>query len=137
MTTMARNPEEQKVMPVVQEELAIGRRVVETGAGVRVDKRVIEREEIVDQLLATDDVRVERVRVDRLVEGERIPATRYEGDTLIVPILEEVLLVEKRIVVKEELRITSARREHRDLRRVVLRSEEVSIEPLDDRPERA
>ena len=133
---MKRKAEEQKVMPVVREELTIGKRVVETATGIRVDKIVTEREEVVDQLLATHDVQVERVRVDRLVDGD-LPATRYEGETLIVPVLEEVLFVEKRVVLTEELRISSARRENRDLRRVVLKSEEASVEPFDDRPERA
>ena len=50
-------------IPVVQEELAIGKRVVETGKGVRINKTVSQRAQLVDQPLASDEVVVERVRV--------------------------------------------------------------------------
>jgi stress response protein YsnF len=43
------------------------------------------------------------VPVDRVVETA--PETRTEGDVTIVPVLEEVLVVEKRLVLKEELHI--------------------------------
>jgi stress response protein YsnF len=45
-----------------------------------------------------------------------------------VPVLEEVLVVEKRLVVREELRITRRRTEERKPHRVKLLSEEVSVE---------
>lgn len=135
---MKRKPsKDQDAIPVVREELAIGKRMVETGKGVRVSKTVSEREEVVDELLARDDVAVERVSIDRVVDAASVPAVRHEGETMIVPVLEEVLFVEKRLMLKEELRITSKRREVRNPQRVVLRSEEVSVEPFDDRPKRA
>ena len=34
------------------------------------------------------------------------PVQRTEGDVLIIPVIEEVLVVEKRLVLKEELRIS-------------------------------
>jgi len=82
------------VIPVVQEELVVSKRVVETGHGIRVTKTVSEREEIVDELLAREDVVVERVRVNQVVDVANLPGTRYEGETMIVPALEEVLIVE-------------------------------------------
>lgn len=115
---------------VVREELAVGKRTVDTGKGVRVAKSVSQREEVVDQPLTAHDVQVERVSVGRVVDAGKLPCVRHEGDTLIVPVLEEVLCVEKRTVLKEELRITSTRREVRKPERVVLRSEQVSVEPL-------
>ena len=36
---------------------------------------------------------------------ESAPQIRTEGDVTIVPVLEEVLVVEKRLVLKEELHI--------------------------------
>ena len=41
--------------------------------------------------------------IDREVEAA--PAVRTAGDTTVVPVLEEVLVVEKRLVLKEEVRI--------------------------------
>jgi uncharacterized protein (TIGR02271 family) len=76
------------------------------------------------------------VPVNRPVDRP-VPA-RYEGDTLIVPVFEETLVVEKRLVLKEELRITKRRAERHRPRRTTLRHEEVSVERIPSRqpPER-
>jgi uncharacterized protein (TIGR02271 family) len=129
------SPEEQGTVPVVREELAVGKRTVETGEGIRVTKTVSERQQVVDELLAKEDVAVERVSVNRVVDAANIPGIRQEGSTIIVPVLEEILVVEKRTFVKEELRITSTRREVREPEKFVLRSEEVSVERFDERPD--
>src|SRR5919107_488296 len=116
---------EAAVVPVIEEELRVGKRVVETGR-VRVTKTVREREELLDEPLMREEYDVERVPIDEFVDGPVGP--RQEGETLIVPVLEEVLVVEKRLVVREELRITRRQTEERETRRVTLRSEEVSVE---------
>ncbi|MDF2689253.1 MAG: hypothetical protein K0Q80_2218 [Microvirga sp.] len=53
--------------------------------------------------LRQEDVEVTRVPVDKVVDTA--PQIRTEGDVMIVPVLEEVLVVEKRLVLKEELHI--------------------------------
>jgi stress response protein YsnF len=61
---------------------------------------------------------------------------RQEGDTMIVPILEEVLVVEKRLMLKEELRITTMRRTASEPQHFTLRSEEAIVERLEpNRPD--
>ena len=55
-------------VPVVAEELVVGKRTVETGR-VRLTKKVREREETVDEPLLREDVTVERVLVNRPWEG--------------------------------------------------------------------
>lgn len=121
------------VLPVVEEELRVGKRVVETGR-VRVTKSVREREELIDMPLLGEEYEVERVPVELFVDEPVGP--RHEGETLVIPVLEEVLVVEKRLLVREELRITRRRTEGRDRRRVTLLSEEVSVERAgrEDRP---
>src|SRR5215207_1962365 len=126
----ARARGESVVVPVVAEGVEVERRWVETGK-VRVSKRVNERVEVVDEPLLLEEVHVERVPVDRVVDGP-VPV-RYEGDTMIVPLFEEVLFVEKRLVLKEELRITKRRREERRPQEVTLRSEEAKVERLGPR----
>jgi len=115
------------VIPVVAEELVVGKRTVETSK-VRIHKTVREHEEVVDEPLLRDEVEVERVPVNQFVE--RPVDARYEGDTLIVPVFEEVLVVEKRLVLREELHITRRRTEHHEPQQVTLRHEEVNIERL-------
>jgi stress response protein YsnF len=92
-------------VPIVQEEARIERREVE-GDRVRVTTHTELVEEHVRETLQSDDVEVMRVPVNRTLEpGEAAPATRTEGDVTIIPILEEVLVVEKRLVLREELHI--------------------------------
>jgi len=120
------------VVPVVEEAVAVSKRKVETGR-VRVHKTVRTTEQVVDEPLFREEVSVERVPIGRVVEAAVEP--RQEGDTLIVPILEEVLVVEKRLMLKEEVRITRRRVEHRSAQTVTLRSEEATLERIesDDR----
>lgn len=124
----ARESEGELVVPVVAEELDIGRRRIETGR-VRVTKHVREREETVDEPLIAEQVDVRRVPVDRVVERELAPRT--EGDTLIIPVLEEMLVVTKQLVLREEIHITMRRTEVHRPQQVVLRREEVEVERVD------
>jgi stress response protein YsnF len=89
-------------VPIVEEVAALSKRERVTGR-VRVSTTVDEVEEVVRAALRTDAVEVTRVPVDRPVDS--VPAVRTEGDVTIVPIFEEVLVVEKRLVLKEELHI--------------------------------
>jgi uncharacterized protein (TIGR02271 family) len=125
-----RGVHDKTVIPVLQEELDVSTRRVATESGVRIDKHVDEREEIVDEPLSKDELEVERVTINRPVDGP--VAVRHEGDTMIVPVLEEVLVVEKRLILKEELRITRRRTEYRSPQRVTLRSEHVDVERIGD-----
>lgn len=114
-----------EVIPVLRETVRITKREVETGR-VIVHKTVTERDEAVEMLLKRTDVSVERISVNRVVT--EAPGSRQEGDTLIIPILEEVLVVEKRLVLKEELHIRKDNSERTVHETVRLRSEEVRIE---------
>ena len=120
-------------VPLSEEILSVGTRVVETGRGVRVHKTVLSEPVLVEETLAQEDIEVQHVLVGRTLEsGESLPATRYEGETLIVPIFEEVLVVERRMRLKEELHITRVHREESYVETVVLKTEQVSIERFDD-----
>ena len=120
-------PGEGMVIPVVREEVQVGKRVVERG-GVRVHKRVEEHEEVVEQPTFHEEVTVERVPIGRPLDQEI--GSRQEGDTLIIPVLEEMLVVERRLVLKEEVRITKRRIDETEQARVVVREEHVDIENL-------
>jgi uncharacterized protein (TIGR02271 family) len=115
------------VVPVMVEELDVQIRRVETGA-VRLTKTVHEREELFDTPLWHEEIEVKHVAVNRVVDSP--PAVRHEGDTMIVPILEEVLVVEKRLVVKEEIHIAKRRLQTHTPQRVTLRREEASVERI-------
>jgi uncharacterized protein (TIGR02271 family) len=120
-------------IPVAEERLVRQKRKVETGR-VRVTKRVSTRVEQVDDPLVQETVHVERVVVNRPVD-EPVPA-RYEGDTLIIPVFEETLVVRKQLVLKEELRVTRRRTELHRPQQVTSRREEVSVERFPPRSQR-
>ena len=120
-------------IPVVEERAAIGKERVETGR-VRVTRHVREREEVLEESVSREEVDVERVPVNEFVEGP--VAVRTEGDTTVVPVLEEVLVVQRRLLLKEEIRLTRRRVDAVASERVTLLSEDVEVErvPADGRP---
>ncbi len=129
---------EARVIPLVEETLVVEKRMVETGT-VRVTKTVRETTETVEQTLLREAVQVNRVPVNRIVDAPEA-ARKNENGTLIIPIYEETLVVEKRLVLKEELHITIAQTVETSAQTVTLRHEDARIEripaPLksDDRP---
>jgi uncharacterized protein (TIGR02271 family) len=123
-------PDEDKretVVPLLAEEVEVAKRRVETGR-VRVTTVTHEREHLVDELLATERVEIERISVDRQVET--MPAVREEGDTIIVPIVEEVLVIERRLILKEEVRIRRVRSTERHQESVIIRHQEAVVTRL-------
>lgn len=115
------------VVPIIEETIQVEKRTVTTG-GVRITKQVREREEVIDTPLLRERVEVERVAVNRYIDT---PATvYYEGETMVIPVVEEVLVVEKRLVLKEEIRITKYHSTEPSSQRVVVRSEDAVIERL-------
>jgi uncharacterized protein (TIGR02271 family) len=115
------------VIPVMAETLEIDTRWVETGR-VRIRKIVHEHEQTVDPPLWREEVVIERVPINRVVNEP--PSARFEGETLILPLLEEVFVVEKRLLLKEEVRITKRRIDTHAPQRVTLRREEATVERI-------
>ncbi len=124
-TGAAMTGEARSVVPLVAEQLEIHKRRVETGR-VRVTKSVEHEERVVDVSLEREEVTVERVPVERFVTEP--PAVRHEGDVTIIPVMEEVLVVEKRLMLREELRLTVHRSQTHEPRTVTLRKEVAHVE---------
>jgi uncharacterized protein (TIGR02271 family) len=115
------------VVPLLNEELSVRKEKRATGR-VRVATVTREREELIDELLAREQVEVEKVAVGKPINA--IPPVREEGDTIFIPIVEEVLAVERRLVLKEEVRIRRVRSTERHQERVTLRKQEAMISRL-------
>ena len=123
---MAADPSQpERTVPLVEEEAHVGKRTRTTGR-VRIRTEVDEVEQLVTADLVEETVEVERVPVDRVVEAP--PPVRTEGDVTIVPVLEEVLVVEKRLVLKEELRIRQSRSQETEEIPVRLRKQRAVVE---------
>lgn len=115
---------EEIVVPITEEQVSVQKRVFETGK-VEIRKTVHERTELVDLPVHIDEVEIERVPVNRLVD-EPVPV-RQEGDTTILPLLEEVLVIEKRLVLREEVHIKKLQKEVHNPQEMQLREERVEI----------
>jgi uncharacterized protein (TIGR02271 family) len=118
---------EKIIVPILAEELKIARQKVVTG-GVRVHKTVQERTETVDQPIFQENIEVQRVPINQFVEEP--PQVRYEGDVMVIPLLEETLVVEKRLVLREEVRIVKRSKTVNHPQEVVVRREEATLERI-------
>lgn len=95
------------VIPLVEETARLDKVVRETGR-VRVTTGVSERIERVEADLQHEDIEVTRIARDEPVAS--MPPIRIEGDVTIYPVVEEVLVVERRLVLREEVHVTRRRR---------------------------
>lgn len=107
---------------------------------VTVSKRLVERETVrvrvvTDQVaeLARVSLSLERIEVERVPIGrevERAPEVREEDGVTVIPVLEEIVVVEKRLVLKEELRIRRVATVREEEQPVTLRRQRAEIERL-------
>jgi uncharacterized protein (TIGR02271 family) len=121
------NKNDEVIVPVIEEELATGVRAVKTGA-VRVDKRVDKRTRRISAPILHEDVEVRRVPINRVVD--EAPKSRRRGDTIIVPVVEEELVVTKRLILKEEIHLVKRRTKGRVVKEVELGRERARVRRL-------
>ena len=128
------NPLDQVVIPLLAEEISVGKKKVTTGR-VKVSTVTHSREEQIEQLLASDRVEVERVPMGQVVP--RIPEVRTEGDITIIPVVEETIVLQRQLVLKEEVRVRRIHETQNYRESVVLRQQEAVITrvPEDTNPD--
>ena len=121
-------PEEaEEKLQLFAEEVSVGKEAVETGR-LRVSKQTHTRQADVDADLLREDAIVETVPCGRRIFA--MPVTRVEGDTTIIPVVEEVLYTEKRLFLKEEIRVTRRRTTEHFHDTVALRRQEAVVSRL-------
>jgi len=111
-------------LQLAAEELSVSKETVETGR-VRVATRTREREALIHEDLARECVEIETVPMGLRIDA--MPETRQEGDTTIIPIVEEILVVERRLVLKEEVRIRRVHTTESHKEWVMLRYQEAVV----------
>ena len=114
-----------QVLEVMEERVILEKRLVETDRA-RIHISVEEYDEPVETLLTRQDLHIDRKPVGTRIDA--VPPVRREGDTVIVPVVEEVLVVEKRLMLKEELHIRIDVTKQKETQTVRLRREHVDIE---------
>jgi uncharacterized protein (TIGR02271 family) len=115
------------VVPVIGEEIVAGTKQVKTGA-VRVDKHIERRFRTIEAPLLQEQVEVRRVPVNRVVS--EAPGVRKNGDTLIIPVIEEELVITKRLVVREEIHLVTRRKRGRFVKEVAVDRERAEVHRL-------
>jgi uncharacterized protein (TIGR02271 family) len=117
-----------QAVPIVDEEVVAKKRTVKTGS-VRVQKYVDERVEKVSMPVFRETVEVRRVPVNRVVES--VPEMRTDGGTTIIPVVEEELVVTKRLILKEEIYVTKRRTRENATQEVTLGKERAEVMRMD------
>jgi uncharacterized protein (TIGR02271 family) len=120
--------DEEVVVPVIEEQVVAGAQPVKTGS-VRVDKHVEKRIRKVEVPLLHEHVEIRRIPVNRVVR--EAPSIRRRGDTVIVPVVEEELVVTKRLVLKEEIHLKKRATKDRFVQEVALDRERAEVRRLD------
>lgn len=112
-------------IPLYIEEVSFTARKVERGT-VRVHVQTTTREQLVDEVLIHERVEIERVAIGQAVDAA--PPVRQEGDTTVISVVEEVVVVERRLILKEEIRLRRVQTTERHRESVTLREQEAAIE---------
>jgi stress response protein YsnF len=112
-------------IPLVEERLVTSKREVETGR-VKVRTLVDEQEALVRETLRHATVEVERVPVEREIDA--VPPVREEEWVTIIPVVREVLVVEKKLILAEEIRLRRCTREEEYAQPVLLKSQRAVVE---------
>lgn len=116
---------EQVRVPIHEERLRVTVEPVDLGE-LRIHKAVEHFPERVTRSVGRDEVEIERVPLDRLLD---LPVEPYQdGEWLVVPVMEEVLVITKQLVLTEEVRIRTKRVTEEQEVYETLRREHVSIE---------
>ncbi len=124
---------QEQTLPIYVEELDVSRRRIST-ALVRATRTTRNREQLIEEELTHERVEVERIPIGRVVTA--VPPVREEGDTTILSVVEEVVVVERRLVLKEEVHFRRVKTTERYAETIVVREQDVAVTrtPLEGSP---
>lgn len=120
-------------IPVLEEVATLSKRTVVTGVAT-VEKQIESRHHVISEVLQTGGASVDRVPVGTVVDAANPPQVRTENGVTIIPVLEEVLVVEKRLMLKEELHIRQYVDETLSSQEVTLQIERVVLKHREATP---
>ena len=115
---------DEQIVPLSTETITVGRRRFESGR-VLATVTTQSHEQVIEEDLVHERVEIDRVAIGRVIDS--IPPIREEGDTTIIPVVEEVLVIERRLVLKEEVHLRRVQVPETYTETVVTRSQEVVV----------
>ena len=120
--------EDVMALPVTEEQITVDKQAVVNK--VRISKTIQTEDVQVNQLLTQDTIQIDHVPINQYVDAPT--PVRHEGDTIIIPLLEEVLVVEKRLLLREEIRISRQQTTTNNPQTYTLRREDIQVQREDD-----
>jgi uncharacterized protein (TIGR02271 family) len=117
--------EDELRIPVVEEELTATVREQEAGA-VRIEKRVVEEDRVLEVPVTDEQIRVERRIVDRPVSASDTQA--FEEITIDVPLTTEQVELQKQARVAEEIVVSKEATQRTERVSDTVRREEVYVD---------
>ncbi len=112
-------------IPILEEDIKVTKKVIDTGL-VNISKTIKESTEYIDIPLSREEIIVSRIPKNEIIDI--MPAaSRYEGDVMIIPVLKEVAVIKKRMMLVEEIHVTKIKAEKIETQEVTVRKEEVNI----------
>jgi uncharacterized protein (TIGR02271 family) len=127
------NDSKTTIIPVIQEHITISKEVIDT-AKVYIKKRVTEEEQTLNIPLIHEGYEIEHVSINKIVETP--PPVRQEGDTVIIPVVREVVVVEKKFELVEEIHMIKTKTSVPHIQDITLIKEHVEIERIPIQPDK-
>ena len=115
------------IIPVIQEQATIHTEIKETGK-LKIKTTVTEVEKNIDVPLIQEGYEIKRIPINQFVDTR--PPAREEGDTIIIPVVREVLVVEKRLELVEEVHLVKQQTTVQHRESITLKKEDVHIERI-------
>jgi uncharacterized protein (TIGR02271 family) len=116
---------------VLQEQVNIKKKIVESGK-VIIHKKVHKEDKDVEVPVSHEEVEIRKVAVNKYITEP--PDVRYEGSTTIIPVIKEVAVIEKKLLLVEEIHVIKHVVEKKEDHTVPLRKEEVQVEHYTRKP---
>ena len=110
---------------VLQEQVNIDKKIVESGKVV-INKKVHKEDKDVEVPVSHEEVEIKKVTINKYVT--EAPDVRYEGNTTIIPVIKEVAVIEKKLLLVEEIHVIKHVVEKTEEHIVPLRKEEIQVE---------
>ncbi len=118
---------DQDTVPIIEENLVVEKSDILDGrVVVRTQTDVVR--ELTEIELGGSDVSVERVPIGAIVNAA--PQVRIEDGVTIVPVLEERLVIERRLVLVEEIRIRTRKTARTERVEAELRKQSAVVERI-------
>jgi stress response protein YsnF len=112
-----------QVLALHKEDVAVSKRIRKTL--VKVARTTTTRDVVVEEDLRHEQIVVERLAIGRVVEA--VPPIRQEGDVTILSVVEEIVVTERRLVLKEEVHLRRVRRTEHHVETIKVREQGVAI----------